>query len=101
MAPYLGDPDYETAIEQLKEAFATGDPAQIKAVCRHLMYDHLSRIAGRFDVIPARPQAFAPRGEYAVGGRPEEPRSAARVEPQESGRAHQINPAPFGAGKLI
>ncbi len=28
--------------------------------------------------IPARLQAFAPRGEYAVGGRPEEPRSAAR-----------------------
>jgi 16S rRNA (guanine(1405)-N(7))-methyltransferase len=42
MAPYLGDPDYEAAIEQLKAAFASRDPAQIKATCRDLMVAHLS-----------------------------------------------------------
>ncbi|PID85674.1 MAG: hypothetical protein CSA11_12115 [Chloroflexi bacterium] len=42
MAPYLGDPDYETAKEQLTAVFATNDPAQIKATCHDLLYSHLS-----------------------------------------------------------
>lgn len=42
MAPYLGDPNYEAAIKQLVNAFASHDPAHIKATCRDLMYYHLS-----------------------------------------------------------
>ncbi|RMG91305.1 MAG: hypothetical protein D6706_18365 [Chloroflexi bacterium] len=42
MAPYLGDPDYETAVSQLEAAFATGDDSQIRAVCRDIMFHHLS-----------------------------------------------------------
>ena len=42
MAPYLGDPDYETAVNQLQTAFASHDPAQVKATCRNLLHDHLS-----------------------------------------------------------
>jgi 16S rRNA (guanine(1405)-N(7))-methyltransferase len=42
MAPYLGDPDYDVAIRQLKAAFATRDAAQIKATCRDLLHYHLS-----------------------------------------------------------
>jgi 16S rRNA (guanine(1405)-N(7))-methyltransferase len=42
MAPYLGDPNYETAVTQLQTAFASHDPSQIKAICHSLQYDHLS-----------------------------------------------------------
>ncbi len=42
MAPYLGDPDYEEAAEQLTAAFASGDEAQIKESCRQIMGYHLS-----------------------------------------------------------
>lgn len=42
MAPYLGDPDYERAQGELTAVFATNDPAQIKACCHDLLYDHLS-----------------------------------------------------------
>jgi len=42
MAPYLGDPNYETAKEQLTAVFTTNDPEQIKATCTDLLYTHLS-----------------------------------------------------------
>ena len=42
MAPYLGDPVYETAVARLEAVFAAGDAAQIKAVCRDILGDHLS-----------------------------------------------------------
>jgi 16S rRNA (guanine(1405)-N(7))-methyltransferase len=42
MAPYLGDPDYERATRELTAVFTTNDPAQIKACCHKLLYDHLS-----------------------------------------------------------
>ena len=42
MAPYLGDPDYETARALLTDTFVTGDEKIIRAACRDLMYTHLS-----------------------------------------------------------
>jgi 16S rRNA (guanine(1405)-N(7))-methyltransferase len=42
MAPYLGDPDYEAAKEELTAVFATNDPEQIKTTCQELMVAHLS-----------------------------------------------------------
>lgn len=42
MAPYLGDPDYAAAKEQLTAVFATADPEQIKAACADIMAAHLS-----------------------------------------------------------
>jgi len=42
MAPYLGDPDYAAAGRRLTEAFVGGDADEIRAVCRDLMFDHLS-----------------------------------------------------------
>lgn len=42
MAPYLGDPPYEQALERLTAVFATQDPAQIREVCHQILYDHLS-----------------------------------------------------------
>lgn len=42
MAPYLGDPDYPQALTDLSAAFATGDPAQVKATCRAILATHLS-----------------------------------------------------------
>ncbi len=42
MAPYLGDPKYEQAVEQLKVAFETNDAVQIKECCHSLLHDHLS-----------------------------------------------------------
>ena len=42
MAPYLGDPDYAAAAEQLTAVFATNDQAQIKTTCQEILYTHLS-----------------------------------------------------------
>jgi 16S rRNA (guanine(1405)-N(7))-methyltransferase len=42
MAPYLGDPDYQAAAEQLTAAFAGGDSGQIQTACREIMGYHLS-----------------------------------------------------------
>ena len=42
MAPYLGDPDYDTAGELLNQTFVGGDEAAVRAVCRDLMHAHLS-----------------------------------------------------------
>jgi 16S rRNA (guanine(1405)-N(7))-methyltransferase len=42
MAPYLGDPDYALAAEQLEAAFAAGDDAQIEAICLDCLGAHLS-----------------------------------------------------------
>ena len=42
MAPYLGDPDYVLAAARLDEAFAAGDAGQIEAICRDVLYAHLS-----------------------------------------------------------
>jgi 16S rRNA (guanine(1405)-N(7))-methyltransferase len=42
VAPYLGDPNYEEAINQLELAFATGNHEQIKERCTAIMATHLS-----------------------------------------------------------
>jgi 16S rRNA (guanine(1405)-N(7))-methyltransferase len=42
MAPYLGDPDYETASQALLAAFASGDQESINQVCRDALFSHLS-----------------------------------------------------------
>lgn len=42
MAPYLGDPNYETAAAQLEAAFQSGDEEGIRAACWHSLYAHLS-----------------------------------------------------------
>jgi 16S rRNA (guanine(1405)-N(7))-methyltransferase len=42
MAPYLGDPDYEAAQDELTAVFATHDPQAIKATCHNLLTTHLS-----------------------------------------------------------
>lgn len=42
MAPYLGDPDYQEAAEQLTAVFATADESQIQATCQAIMGHHLS-----------------------------------------------------------
>jgi len=42
IAPYLGDPDYPAACRSLDEAFAGGDPASVKAVCRQILAQHAS-----------------------------------------------------------
>ena len=42
MAPYLGDPDYEAAAQQLTNLFAKGDQAAIKAGCWEILDAHLS-----------------------------------------------------------
>jgi 16S rRNA (guanine(1405)-N(7))-methyltransferase len=42
MAPYLGDPDYPAAAQQLAAAFASTDERQIEDVCREIMGHHLS-----------------------------------------------------------
>lgn len=40
IALYLGDPDYAAAAAQLRAAFASGDPAQVRAVCAALLQVH-------------------------------------------------------------
>lgn len=42
MAPYLGDPDYKEAAQQLTAAFAGRDESVIRAACREIMHSHLS-----------------------------------------------------------
>ncbi len=42
MAPYLGDPDYGAASDDLQSAFASSDPQRIKNVCYEALYSHLS-----------------------------------------------------------
>jgi len=42
IAPYLGDPDYPSAAQQLDEAFASEDAAQIRQVCRSILEMHAS-----------------------------------------------------------
>lgn len=42
MAPYLGDPDYETASAALTNAFSEGDEERIKKICWEALYSHLS-----------------------------------------------------------
>lgn len=42
MAPYLGDPDYEAAKQELTAVFASNDSEQIKQTCYDLLYTHLS-----------------------------------------------------------
>ncbi|AFY69325.1 ribosomal RNA methyltransferase [Thalassoporum mexicanum PCC 7367] len=42
VAPYLGDPDYNQAIQQLESAIATGGQEQLKATCTEIMASHLS-----------------------------------------------------------
>lgn len=40
IALYLGDPDYDAARQRLSAAFASGDAAQVQAVCRDLLRVH-------------------------------------------------------------
>ncbi len=42
IAPYLGDPDYAAARDQIEAAFLSGDPEAIKNVCRGIMEQHAS-----------------------------------------------------------
>jgi len=42
VAPYLGDPDYATAIVALETAFRERDRTTIEAICRRLMAEHTS-----------------------------------------------------------
>ncbi|MEM7336910.1 MAG: hypothetical protein AAF490_32855 [Chloroflexota bacterium] len=42
MAPYLGDPDYETMAVALDAAFKTGDAEAIQTLCLAILNDHLS-----------------------------------------------------------
>ncbi|MDX1412689.1 MAG: hypothetical protein R3293_00775 [Candidatus Promineifilaceae bacterium] len=42
MAPYLGDPDYETVSAELADAFAASNKEQIEKTCRDALYSHLS-----------------------------------------------------------
>jgi 16S rRNA (guanine(1405)-N(7))-methyltransferase len=42
MAPYLGDPDYEQAARELDEAFASGQPAQVRSRCQSILAAHAS-----------------------------------------------------------
>lgn len=42
MAPYLGDPDYVAAAQQLDTAFATGDRDAVRTVCYDILGSHLS-----------------------------------------------------------
>ena len=42
MAPYLGDPDYESEAERLTAAFAEGDDTQIETICEDCLNAHLS-----------------------------------------------------------
>ncbi len=64
MAPYLGDPAYETAVARLETVFAAGDAAQIKAVCWDILGDHLST-RERLPILPD----FYPR-IFEVTGQP-------------------------------
>jgi 16S rRNA (guanine(1405)-N(7))-methyltransferase len=42
VAAYLGDPDYAGMTEKLEAAFASGDPGNVKALCRELLSAHAS-----------------------------------------------------------
>ena len=42
MAPYLGDPDYDTTAAALEDAFASGDEGAVKEVCLGALESHLS-----------------------------------------------------------
>jgi len=55
VAPYLGDPDYAAAARQLDEAFASGDPQQVKAVSRSILEVH----ASTRERLPALDQFYA------------------------------------------
>jgi 16S rRNA (guanine(1405)-N(7))-methyltransferase len=40
IALYLGDPDYDQAVERLKAAYESGDEGQIKSTCADILRDH-------------------------------------------------------------
>jgi 16S rRNA (guanine(1405)-N(7))-methyltransferase len=42
VADYLGDPDYPASARLLDAAFASGDPVQVQATCRQLLFAHAS-----------------------------------------------------------
>lgn len=65
MAPYLGDPDYETAAAQLTAAYQSGDEKQIRAACWHSLYAHLSTR----ERLPIMEQFY--HQVFQVTGRPE------------------------------
>jgi 16S rRNA (guanine(1405)-N(7))-methyltransferase len=64
MAPYLGDPDYETAALDLNNAFAEGNPDQVKAVCAGILNSHAST-RERLPILEKFYQDI-----FAVSGRP-------------------------------
>jgi len=65
VAPYLGDPDFETAGAHLEAAFGSGDPALVKNECRLLLANH----ASTRERLPALDE-FYPR-LFAVTGMPQ------------------------------
>lgn len=42
IAPYLGDPDYDTCLEDLRLAYLSGEPEQVKRVCGNILAAHAS-----------------------------------------------------------
>lgn len=42
VAPYLGDVDYQAALQDLLKAFASGDSQQVRVVCEDLLRSHVS-----------------------------------------------------------
>ncbi len=42
MATYLGDPDYDACLVDLSQAYLSGDPIEVKAVCSQILAAHAS-----------------------------------------------------------
>jgi len=42
VAPFLGDPDYDSAASDLTRAFQSGNQETVKETCKHIMASHLS-----------------------------------------------------------
>lgn len=64
IALYLGDPDYDTAAQQVTAAFEAGDAGAVRRVCREIMREHDST-RERLELL----DDFYPR-IFAVTGRP-------------------------------
>ena len=65
VAPYLGDPDYQDALEKLEEAYLKDRPEMVRAVCSSILSAHAST-QERLDIL----ENFYPR-LFAVTGKPE------------------------------
>ena len=67
MAPYVGDPNYTDAAEELQSAFAAPDPQTVRAACTHILSAHfstqerlplLNRFYHEIFAVTGRPQAL-------------------------------------------